>query len=97
LPSSSGGTHRRGLITIIILISYSYYLAQFERWYMQAGTPVLTAAGAYDAAAGVYSLTLSQACPPTPGQAAKEPFHIPVVVGLLDAESGAEVVASAPE
>jgi len=69
-------------------------LAQFERWYTQAGTPVLTAAGAYDAAAGVYSLTLSQACPPTPGQAAKEPFHIPVVVGLLDAESGAEVVAS---
>ena len=71
-------------------------LAQFERWYTQAGTPVLTAAGAYDAAAGVYSLTLSQACPPTPGQGAKEPFHIPVVVGLLDAESGAEVVAPAP-
>ena len=97
MPSSSGGTRRRGLIIIIILFSYSYYLAQFERWYTQAGTPVLTAAGAYDAAAGVYSLTLSQACPPTPGQAAKEPFHIPVVVGLLDAESGAEVVASAPE
>ena len=38
----------------------------------------------YDAAAATCELTLTQACPPTPGQAHKEPFHIPVAVGLLD-------------
>jgi len=60
-------------------------LAQFERWYSQAGTPVVTARGEYDAAARSYSLTLSQHCPPTPGQPEKLPFHIPVAVGLLAA------------
>src|SRR5699024_10571417 len=30
-----------------------------------------------------YTLTLSQRCPPTPGQVQKLPFHIPVAVGLL--------------
>ena len=45
--------------TFVIFISYSYYLAQFERWYTQAGTPVLTAAGAYDAATKTYALALS--------------------------------------
>lgn len=58
-------------------------LAQFERWYSQAGTPVVTASGEYDAAAQRYVLTLAQRCPPTPGQPEKQPFHIPVAVGLL--------------
>jgi aminopeptidase N len=61
-------------------------LTQFERWYSQAGTPVLRFEGRYDEAAQTYSLTLSQSCPPTPGQPDKLPFHIPVAVGLLDAE-----------
>ena len=61
-------------------------LAQFERWYSQAGTPVLRFEGRYDEALKTYSLTLSQSCPPTPGQPEKLPFHIPVAVGLLDAE-----------
>jgi aminopeptidase N len=43
----------------------------------------VTARGAYDAAAKRYSLTLAQTCPPTPGQTAKSPFHIPVALGLL--------------
>ena len=60
-------------------------LSQFERWYSQAGTPVVKAETAYDAEAGVYTLTLSQSCPATPGQPNKLPFHIPVAVGLLDA------------
>jgi aminopeptidase N len=58
-------------------------LTQFRRWYSQAGTPVLTASGHYDAAAQRYSLTLEQATPPTPGQAEKSPLHIPIAMALL--------------
>jgi aminopeptidase N len=58
-------------------------LGQFKRWYDQAGTPVLEAAGAYDAGAKRYTLSFKQHCPPTPGQATKLPFHIPVALGLV--------------
>jgi len=61
-------------------------LSQFERWYSQAGTPVVKAETRYDAGAHTYDITLSQSCPPTPGQAEKQPFHIPVAVGLLGAD-----------
>ncbi|MDB5916891.1 MAG: aminopeptidase [Massilia sp.] len=61
-------------------------LDQFERWYSQAGTPVVKAVSRYDAEAKTYDLTLSQTCPPTPGQPDKLPFHIPVAVGLLGAD-----------
>jgi aminopeptidase N len=60
-------------------------LPQFKRWYSQAGTPHVRAEGTYDAAARSYTLTLSQSCMPTPGQAAKQPFVIPVSLGLLGA------------
>ncbi|MGZ4998138.1 MAG: aminopeptidase N, partial [Methylobacter sp.] len=59
-------------------------LAQFRRWYSQAGTPVLTAQQHYDPSAQTLTLTLSQSCPPTPGQTVKEPLHIPVTMGLLN-------------
>lgn len=58
-------------------------LQQFRRWYSQAGTPTLKAQGQYDAAAQTYTLTLTQSCPATPGQAEKLPFVIPVQMGLL--------------
>ncbi|MEO7128131.1 MAG: aminopeptidase N [Rhodoferax sp.] len=58
-------------------------LTQFKRWYSQAGTPRLHASGAYDAQARTYTLTMTQSCPPTPGQPPKEPYVIPVGVGLL--------------
>ncbi len=58
-------------------------LSQFRRWYAQAGTPVLTVRQHYDPSAQTLTLTISQSCPPTPGQAVKEPLHIPVAVGLL--------------
>ena len=61
-------------------------LPQFKRWYSQAGTPRLQARGVYDASARTYTLSLSQSCAPTPGQSAKEPFVIPVTIGLLDAQ-----------
>ena len=59
-------------------------LTQFRRWYAQAGTPVITVKQHYNPAAQTLSLSLSQSCPPTPGQAHKEPLHIPVTVGLID-------------
>ena len=61
-------------------------LGQFARWYSQAGTPTIQVAADYDAAAKTYALTLTQSCAPTPGQAEKLPFHIPVALGLVDAE-----------
>ncbi len=61
-------------------------LAQFERWYSQAGTPRVKVSASFDAAADTYTLTMEQYCPPTPGQAVKEPMHIPVAVGLIDAD-----------
>ena len=65
-------------------------LPQFKRWYSQAGTPRVKAEGVYDATARSYTLTLTQSCAPTPGQNAKEPFVIPVSLGLLSAD-GAEL------
>ncbi|MCZ8092907.1 MAG: DUF3458 domain-containing protein, partial [Acidovorax sp.] len=59
------------------------HLPQFKRWYSQAGTPRVRASGVYDAATRCYALTLSQSCPATPGQPTKEPFVIPVELGLL--------------
>jgi len=59
------------------------HLPQFKRWYSQAGTPRLQANGQYNAAERSYTLTLSQTCPATPDQPAKEPFVIPVTLGLL--------------
>ena len=61
-------------------------LPQFKRWYSQAGTPRVAAQGVYDAAASTYTLTLSQSCVPTKGQPSKEPFVIPVALGLLGAD-----------
>jgi aminopeptidase N len=58
-------------------------LTQFERWYSQAGTPVVQAETRYDEQARTYTLRLVQSCPATPGQPDKLPFHIPVAVGLL--------------
>ena len=63
-------------------------LPQFKRWYSQAGTPRLSARGVYDAEARTYTLLLSQTCAPTPDQHTKEPFVIPVSIGLIGSESG---------
>lgn len=77
-------------------------LDQFKRWYSQAGTPRVRATTHFDAVSGIYSLTLSQSCAPTPGQPEKQPFVIPVALGLLDAEgreltSGMHVLTQASE
>ncbi len=61
-------------------------LEAFKRWYAQAGTPRLSASSQYDAAARRYTLTLTQGSEPSPGQTVKQPFVIPVRMGLLSAQ-----------
>ena len=61
-------------------------LSQFEQWYSQAGTPRISARADYDAVAQTLTLELTQSCPATPGQPQKLPLHIPVAVGLLNAQ-----------
>jgi len=58
-------------------------LNQFKRWYSQAGTPVLDIEGRYDDEAKTFCLTVRQSCAETPEQSAKQPFLIPLRVGLL--------------
>ncbi len=58
-------------------------LPQFKHWYGQAGTPHLHASGSFDAQARTYTLALTQTCAATPGQDHKEPFVIPLTVGLV--------------
>ena len=58
-------------------------LSQFALWYSQAGTPVVECRGAYDAGKKTYTLEVEQSCPPTPGQPVKQPFVIPLAVGLV--------------
>jgi aminopeptidase N len=61
-------------------------LTQFSRWYGQAGTPVVHARSTYDREVQSLTLYLSQECAGTPGQTDKLPFHIPVAIGLVDAD-----------
>ena len=69
--------------------SLAALLPQFKRWYSQSGTPRVKAHGTYDAVAKTYTLTLQQSCAATADQATKEPFVIPVKVGLLNSEGQA--------
>ena len=62
---------------------------QFKLWYSQAGTPELEIGGRYDKAANAYELIVAQSCKPTPDQLQKAPMHIPLIVGLLDAQGRA--------
>ncbi|MDR3369653.1 aminopeptidase N [Rhodoferax sp.] len=67
----------------------SKLLPQFKRWYSQAGTPRLQARGEFNADAHTYTLTFTQSCPATPGQNSKEPFVIPISLGLVGASGAA--------
>ncbi|CAN7177433.1 aminopeptidase N [Pararhizobium sp. LjRoot255] len=68
-------------------------MTQFSLWYHQAGTPHVTGSTAYDAAKQIFTLSLEQMVPATPGQSAKEPMHIPLRLGLL-LEDGSEAALS---
>ncbi|HET6719216.1 MAG TPA: aminopeptidase N, partial [Rhodocyclaceae bacterium] len=67
-------------------------LGPFRRWYSRAGTPTLTAHGAYDAMTRRYTLTLHQQLAPTAYEARLRaaglpiedgPLHLPVRLGLV--------------
>jgi aminopeptidase N len=68
---------------------------QFQRWYNQAGTPRLIVRSEFDAAAKRYTLKVEQQYAPTPYEermrtegatVARGPYHLPIVLGLLDAQ-----------
>ncbi|HEX5126190.1 MAG TPA: aminopeptidase N, partial [Rhodocyclaceae bacterium] len=67
-------------------------LTQFKRWYNQAGTPRLIVRSDYDAAAHCYTLSVEQHYPSTAYEnrmahdspIERGPYHLPLVVGLLD-------------
>ena len=62
-------------------------LTQFRRWYKQSGTPQLAVSSRYDAADRTVTLDFAQSCPATPGQPQKQPFVIPVKLGLVGASA----------
>lgn len=68
-------------------------LEQFKYWYSQAGTPVLNVSESWDGQGGMYTLTVQQNCLPTPGQQEKQPFHLPINIGLLDGR-GNDMIAA---
>ncbi len=70
---------------------FTQRLDAFKRWYAQAGTPLLTASGQFDAEARRYTLTLRQRNDASAGQPDKQPSVIPVAMGLIGAD-GRELV-----
>lgn len=58
-------------------------LAQFRRWYTQAGTPEIRVGVSYDVRTERLTIDLKQSCAKTPGQPQKLPFHIPVAIGFI--------------
>ncbi|PYE23807.1 alanyl aminopeptidase [Paraburkholderia silvatlantica] len=61
-------------------------LAQFERWYSQAGTPRVAVSTSYDEGTRCYSVTLTQGYAngaPAARETQKGPLHIPFAIGLI--------------
>ncbi|MEM7466318.1 MAG: aminopeptidase N [Pseudomonadota bacterium] len=67
-----------------------YDLSQFRRWYSQAGTPCVTVSESFDPGTKKYSLHFEQNTPATPESDIKNPFHIPIAIGLLS-PTGSEI------
>ena len=61
-----------------------FSFATFQRWYHQAGTPVLRIQRRWRKREGTLEITVRQHTPPTPGQSAKQPLVIPLALGLVD-------------
>ena len=61
-------------------------LTIFKRWYSQAGTPQVDIDSSYNFKQQTLMLNIKQSCVPTPGQENKQPFHIPITIGLLGAD-----------
>jgi aminopeptidase N len=61
-------------------------LSQFSLWYSTSGTPEVTYVHSYDPEKGLFILGLSQS------SRSDVPLHIPIALGLLDKETGKEVL-----
>ena len=72
-------------------------LDQFKRWYSQAGTPELIVQAFYDQSARRLTLEVEQTCPATREAAQKEPFTMPLAVGLLDETGNSLPIGSAAD
>ncbi|NVJ97537.1 MAG: aminopeptidase N [Alphaproteobacteria bacterium] len=59
-------------------------LNQFRRWYSQAGTPHL--AICREREGDDVTVSITQSCKPSPGQSIKLPYHMPIIIGWLDAK-----------
>ncbi|WP_353200407.1 aminopeptidase N [Sandarakinorhabdus sp.] len=64
-------------------------LAQFRRWYDQAGTPRVAVETRQTGSS--VEVTLRQSVPATPGQPDKAPMHMPFRLALIGRDSGARV------
>ncbi len=58
--------------------------SQFQNWYNQSGTPVLTFSDEYNEQSKTYLLTVKQSFSELESQKDNKAFHIPVKIGLLD-------------
>lgn len=73
----------------------NFDFTQFERWYLQSGTPVVTLTSAkYDEKTKEFIFTLRQRTPSSPKQPEKLPLHIPVKTGLIGRTSLTEIAPS---
>ncbi len=59
-------------------------LAPFMKWYEQAGTPLCRFQDEFNAETGEYVLTMQQSCRPTAEKTKKDPYPIPLKLGLLN-------------
>ncbi len=65
-------------------------LSRFKRWYSQAGTPELTVLAEYSATTQQLTVRVAQSCPQTRESVEKQPFFMPLALGLLD-DQGAPI------
>ncbi len=70
---------------------FPFRSGQFMNWYHQSGRPRVNATTSYDPATQELTLTLEQSTPPSKDQAVKQPFLIPVRMGLIDLKTGQEI------
>jgi aminopeptidase N len=60
-----------------------YDLTQFKNWYSQNGTPHVFAKTQYDQSSKKFTVSLKQVLPTNTIKEAK-PFHMPIIIGLVD-------------
>lgn len=66
-------------------------LAQFSRWYSQAGTPLCDVETHFDESKGIYTINVKQSNLSKDGKS-QEPLHFPLAMGLLG-KDGKDILA----